>query len=131
VSRRYTLVQSRWRSMSQLTSCGHGDIGARVVCEKEIFEGWPRLLLKSQPLGYRDEHSRIRAAFRDDLRTFAKTRVKQLTESRLGVLDWPATTHGLSPVLVRYLVCSHNPRKGRWLNNRPFTFLLPAVTCVL
>jgi hypothetical protein len=86
--------------MSELASRGHGDIGARMVCEKKIFQGWSRFLLKSLPLGHRDEHSRISAAFCNDLRTFSKTRVQQLAKPCLGVLDRPAT-HGLSPILVR------------------------------
>jgi hypothetical protein len=113
--------------MPELASWGHGDIGARMVCEKKIFQDWPRFLLKSLPLGHWDEHSRISAAFRNDLRTFSKTRVQQLAEPRLGVLHGPAT-HGLFSnsgqitSLLASLSQGPSPRK---------TFLLPAVTCVL
>jgi hypothetical protein len=116
--------------MSELASCGHRDIGARVVCEKKIFQGWPRLPLKSLPFSHRNEHSGIRAAFRNGLRTFSQTGIQQLAKPRLGVLDGPAT-HELFSSSSQVTSLATQSLQGRWPGLPAFTFLLPAVTCVL
>ncbi|MEA2835304.1 MAG: hypothetical protein QOG66_3506 [Methylobacteriaceae bacterium] len=86
--------------MSQPASRWDGDIGARVICKKQILQTWTRLLLKPPPLCHRHEHRRIGTSLCNNLGTFSKTRFQEFAETGFGVLDRPATHEG-SPDLVR------------------------------
>jgi hypothetical protein len=57
--------------------------------KQELLKAGPRGSLQALPLLNRHQHCCFSAAPRHHLGTFALTRIEQLTEARLGVLDRP------------------------------------------
>jgi len=61
----------------------------RRVGEQQLFQRRAGGALQAAPIVHRHQNGGLGAALGDDLRALAQTRLQQLAEARLGVLDRP------------------------------------------
>ena len=71
----------------------------RLRGEEQIFQVRPSHALQPAPLLDGEEHGGLNTALGYNLRPFGKGGVEELTEPRLGILNWPSLAYG-SPQLL-------------------------------